>query len=766
MFEITYNDKENLEMYKECGKAYRNGEYDFTFENRFIIYNALLRNKLEYIALDTVTGQSSHIVSRNSSDKILKENYRKIITDILYSIKYTGDTRYKTLYDEDPVELIDTIFRVVLPANRYKIREEQIRLSKKMFYGFTEKQIAICEAEVGTGKTLAYLVAAFAAKIYYEKNYNISGPITISTATVELQKNLVEKEIPNLSKMLEEYQLIKRPFITVLRKGKEHYFCPFRLETLEKDLKENLDKHRDLLEILNVIKNKTYGIDLDKYAINGSIKSRICVKGSCSGCKVKDTCPYNKMIKTAMTSPFVDFQVTNHNMYLMSQKNKKNGTNLLLQKSSFVVLDEAHRIKEIAEEVFGETLCEKDIMTYITNVKTSVADKNFSKEYKKLLSDLFEENINFFNAFKTILETEEIEEDTNMVIELSKEAKETLNKISALVSKIELHKSKNRNGLAVTGEMLIKTLRTLSASEKNITWIKRDENGVFSLCCSPCDINNILWERVWDCNSNHVLTSGTMSDGNDFEYFKTELGIDKANQRLVLESITNSPFDYANHTRLYLPYNMPLPDNGSEAYIAKISKEILNIIQTTNGHTAILFTSYKVLQAVYKKLELQLSKYNVICMTRGNKSAISKFKKADNGVLFASGAMWEGVDCIGDCLSSVIIVRLPFPMRNAVTEVKKTGYKTVRTFVDDYCVPSMLIKLRQGVGRLIRSETDTGLISILDPRVMSDIYSDKVLCALDKYPVIETLQEAREFLEEVKTEKYFKCNYDSINTKS
>ena len=211
---------------------------------------------------------------------------------------------------------------------------------------------------------------------------------------------------------------------------------------------------------------------------------------------------------------------------------------------------------------------------------------------------------------------------------------------------------------------------------------------------------------------------------------------------------------------------MPLPDNGSEAYVEKISKEILNIIQTTNGHTAILFTSYKVLQAVYKKLELQLSKYNVICMTRGNKSAISKFKKADNGVLFASGAMWEGVDCIGDCLSSVIIVRLPFPMRNAVTEVKKTGYKTVRTFVDDYCVPSMLIKLRQGVGRLIRSETDTGLISILDPRVMSDVYSDKVLCALDKYPVIETLQEARAFLEEVKTEKYFKCNNDSINTKS
>ena len=133
-----------------------------------------------------------------------------------------------------------------------------------------------------------------------------------------------------------------------------------------------------------------------------------------------------------------------------------------------------------------------------------------------------------------------------------------------------------------------------------------------------------------------------------------------------------------------------MPIECGKEYIERISDEILNIIKATNGHTAILFTSYKVLQDVYRTLEGQLSDYQVFGMTRGNKRAIADFKKSKNGVLFASGSMWEGVDCVGDCLSSVIIVRLPFPLRGAITETKKKEYTSVQHFVDEYCVPSML----------------------------------------------------------------------------
>ena len=146
---------------------------------------------------------------------------------------------------------------------------------------------------------------------------------------------------------------------------------------------------------------------------------------------------------------------------------------------------------------------------------------------------------------------------------------------------------------------------------------------------------------------------------------------------------------------------------------------------------------------------------DTICMTRSNKNAITDFKKSKNGILFASGSMWEGVDCVGDCLSSVIIVRLPFPMRSALMEEKKNNCDSVGDFVDRYCTPNMLIKLRQGVGRLIRCESDTGVVSILDPRAISKSYSGKIGQALHKFPKVDSAQEIESFMRGVKDEEYY-----------
>ena len=158
---------------------------------------------------------------------------------------------------------------------------------------------------------------------------------------------------------------------------------------------------------------------------------------------------------------------------------------------------------------------------------------------------------------------------------------------------------------------------------------------------------------------------------------------------------------------------------------------------------------------VYRNLSDKLAKYELYKMTRGTNSVISDFKKSENGILFASGSMWEGVDCVGDCLSSVIIVRLPFPIRSVLMEEKKNCCFDVKEFVNRYCTPNMLIKLRQGVGRLIRSETDTGVISILDPRARALSYTGKVFKAMEKYPVIRTIEEVSEFIKTIKSKDYF-----------
>ena len=247
-----------------------------------------------------------------------------------------------------------------------------------------------------------------------------------------------------------------------------------------------------------------------------------------------------------------------------------------------------------------------------------------------------------------------------------------------------------------------------------------------------------------------------MSDGTDFSFFKRENGLDRISNHMLLETSTPSPFDYAHNTRLYIPNDIPFPDNDNEEYIKCLSERIVQLVNATNGHTAILFTTYKVLQAVYEQTKERLGNYDVICMTRSNKTAIADFKKSKNGVLFASGSMWEGVDCIGDTLSSVIIVRLPFPRRCATMEQKKNECNDVSEFVKEYAVPEMLIKLRQGAGRLIRCESDTGVLSILDSRASeSGAYRNRVLTALDKYPLVNTIEEISDFMQTIKSAEYF-----------
>lgn len=754
MFEITYSDNETFEAYQNAGKAYKKGVYDFTFEHRYIIYHANLRNQVGYIAIDMTTGLASCVITKNPGNHYTKASYRRLIPQILYSVKYTGDMRYLNRFADDPMKVIDSIFRVVLPNNGYNIREEQISLAKKMYIGFTEKQVSLCEAEVGTGKTLSYLVAAIVAKHHNGITYGQNLPITITTSSIELQKALVEREIPNLSRMLMDYHIIDEPLTAVLRKGKEHYLCRYRFDDFLKNIRLYPEKYASTIELLEKMADLPAGIDLDRYRISGAIKSRICIKGTCAGCAQKKECVYNEFAKRMYNLPELDFQVTNHNMYLMSQKTKTKDHPPLLRESCFVVVDEAHKFKEAAEDTFGERISEKDILRYVNSVKILCSPKFNRDKYKEFLASLIKESEALFNSLRK-KQNSDIEDERGNIISLSAFQSGKLNKIMYLIDKIEGMKIKRNYGIPVTGVYLKTAITAINKTSKSTIWLDTDENGVLSLCSTPKDINNILRSKVWDRNVSHVLTSGTISDGTDFEYFKAENGLEFIPHRLLLESRTESPFDYANHTRLYIPKGMPIPDNDSEDYFKTIADEIYKIIQATNGHTAILFTSYKTLSLVHELLKDKLTAYDTICMTRSNKNAITDFKKSKNGILFASGSMWEGVDCVGDCLSSVIIVRLPFPMRSALMEEKKETCDSVGDFVDRYCTPNMLIKLRQGVGRLIRCESDTGVVSILDPRATSKSYSGKVGQALHKFPKVNSTEELECFMRSVKKESYY-----------
>ena len=181
-----------------------------------------------------------------------------------------------------PLDVIKTIFLTILPEYGFVVREEQIKLSQNMYLGLTGKQVAICEAEVGAGKTLAYLIASFVAKERYTAEYGFSLPVTISTSSIELQKMIVEKEVPQLSRMLQDYGLIKHPLSAVVRKGKEHYFCKARCYDYLNKLMAHKEKYQKLLDYFTVNKIAVRAFDLDTWDMPAAIKGKICVKGRSS----------------------------------------------------------------------------------------------------------------------------------------------------------------------------------------------------------------------------------------------------------------------------------------------------------------------------------------------------------------------------------------------------------------------------------------------------------------------------------------------------
>ncbi len=752
MFDITY--KENALSPDRV--IQERATYDFTFENRFHIYHRPRRKLLEYIALDKRTNRTSLVVERQAP--LLKEEYPLLIPDILFSIKYTGDMRYTGAIEYTAENLIDLIFRVIMPKYGYAIREQQIQMAKHIHQGLTTKKVTLCEAEVGSGKTMAYLVAGYVAK-QEDTSYKHTGyPVMISTSSIELQKAIMDKEIPALSRMLKAEGLIKKPLQAILRKGKEHYFCPRRYQELLDSLLQYPDKYGKTIQSLRGMDLCSWALDLDRLPLQAHVKGRICVKGSCNKCPRAAECRYAKFLASATDPHKYDFQITNHNLFLTAQKLRdgQSGKRGLLP-CNFCIVDEAHKLPETALAVFGSQISFSEVEDYLRSVvyhhRPDMLDH---AAYKRLLTEAARANKKLLSMFDHY-RFDAQEDVCEVKFELTPAMASTIVTLGEKLDRIGkwlLPPGAN----ASSASALTEKLAAFLVPAENLYWISYDKiTQQKALCCMPTDLQEHLSKALWkQPNTHYALTSGTMRDDTGFSFFKEELGITNClDDHCILEYTCGSPFDYKNHTRLYISENTPLPDMKDPDYIPAIAREVIRLIRATNGHTAVLFTSYRVLNEVYDQVAEQLTDYDLIKMTRSNKTAISQFKESKNAILFASGCMWEGVDCPGDILSSVIIVRLPFPLRTQALESKRESCANTGEFVQKYAVPQMLIKLRQGAGRLIRTETDTGILAILDARAAKGgPYRARVLKALNKYPQVSSISKAAAFIDSVKDRSY------------
>lgn len=752
MFEMNRKDAMTFRTLPLKGLVGVTYYYDFTLMNRYVIFHSMSGIYAKYHVFDKAT----RIQRRILDSRILycEKNHSLLIPFVMYALRNENGHPWSTKIQGniEQQDLVNMIFRGVMPQLGFAIREEQIQMAKTMLEGLSKKKITLFEAGVGTGKTMGYLVAAFLVTRTETIYQYMQNPITIATSSIDLQRELVEKEIPKLSNALMRVGIIDRPLRVVVRKGKEHYFCVRRYFSLMRDLRQHSDKYQRQIDLLDSLDLAYHGFDLDEVNIPNYLKQKICVSSSCRNCPQRIMCKYDEYMQFCKTRGAYDIQVTNHNMLLMSQKLKASGEADLLQDSNYFVIDEAHKLMEAANSIYGVELSRGD-MFLLTDVLGNYVAKS-AKEYSRF-SDLLErlESLNK-KLFKSILAEVTSKED-RVSMKLSPAVVQMIDDLIVTINQINKYSLKDYQ--VVRCQNMIATLRMLK-SKKNMCWIELDGGTeTATLTSIPANISDLISKDLWQTpNSHWVLTSGTICDDSGFSYFKAELGMNKQiSEHSILEGRSGSPFDYGKNARLYIPDDLPLPTGEYEPYICAIAERIAQLVEATNGHTAVLFTSYRALNDVYNLLEKRLAHYPLMRMSRSNKLAINQFKESGNGVLFASGSMWEGIDCAGDILSSVIIVRLPFPARSQMMEFKKEQFGNVLNFVDSYATPQMLIKLKQGAGRLIRTEQDTGVVSVLDARAARHgAYHQRVRNAFNQYPLVHSVDEVRNFMSQVKTEEY------------
>lgn len=680
------------------------------------------------------------------------------------------------------LEIIGYIFTDVLPRYGYTVRENQVSLAAHILEAIQRRAVSLAESEVGTGKTHAYLAAAVLARRgrlndfwlrghYPSQSYADSAymPAVVATSSIALQRAIVADYIPEISRVLMEHDIIREPLTCVVRKGKEHFLCEKRLREFCEDADAQTGARlQSLLE-------EDASCDLaDAEGLTPYMKRKICITGKCAAdCPCVAHCRYQRYMMEA-NDPKVDFQITNHNYFLADILHRINGKRPLLPHYQLVVIDEAHKFLQAARQMYGLELAAAEIPPLVEGIHLFTDGKATNGiNVHRLAKKLDGQNKRLFRQLEENLPGVDDEAERFPAVidaqagrHLKNIAGIAADLIAAIGDSYTAPRFKERKSQAVWAlERIGEKAAALQNREGLICWLEGfgpdGQSGVAGagdakLCAIPKDLDARLCGDIWSGGIPAILTSGTLSAGGDFSRIKRSLGISFLDDTRVMETTKPSPFDHQSNTLLYLSDSVPFPDNKDKGYLSAVAREVERLILAAHGHTAVLFTSYNTMGMVYSMLRARSLPFPLYQMGRRDTAALEKFKAGKNGVLFASGALWEGIDIPGDTLSLLIIVKLPFAAPDPIGEYEKGLYGGMDAYKAKALVPDMLVKLKQGFGRLIRAEADTGVCAILDSRARKGApYHSRVLAALPPCRATDDIAEVRAFLMSKKSPSFF-----------
>lgn len=667
----------------------------------------------------------------------------------------------KTIEFKTDEEMIDWTFRQALPKYGFKIREPQIELCKQMTKALDNHQISLSEAEVGTGKTYAYLVACIVnrhfreddlwSRMNYPHSYDFTlttpMPFVIATSSIELQNAIINDYIPKLSQILMKEKIITKPLTVALRKGKRNYICDEKLLDYIRDLQGSKKPPKNLGPLIEVATNDE--IDLDNIAgLSNYDKRRISVNRCPKDCDHKFNCAYYSFQEENL-NPDILFQVCNHNYYIADLNHKRTGLKNLLPCYRGVIIDEAHKFEDALNGMYKKKLHKNDLLITLGRISKKLEGTPYYKRVKEIRKHAIHHINLLYDSFNNQIDSDELNVSSQFAVKITKKHIFRIKLIASYFTELEkmlMEKYKSRcpykNIISEIKEVMV----SFVCNKINIHWIERNKWGSFDKLYSlPLGINKTYQNQIWQRSLPVILTSGTLSINNDFHYIRNKLGLDIITENKYDETSKKSPFDYNRNCLIYLSESTITPKQKDEVYIKSISNEIIKLTDATKGRSLILFTSYKVLHKVHEHIKDKVN-YPIIVSDRGNRAAVDKFKKTTNGILLSTDA-WEGVDIEGELLSSLIITKLPFPIPNIDQKLIKKEYNDFFTYLQSEIIPAMQIKLKQGAGRLIRSETDRGVICILDNR-----YQKETLAALPKCRVTNDIDTISLFLDSQNTE--------------
>jgi len=626
----------------------------------------------------------------------------------------------------------------------YENRPGQLEMARAMERAFTEKRHLVVEAGTGTGKTLAYLLPAL----------RLGQRVIISTGTRNLQEQIFFKDIPFLESLL-------GPLHVSYMKGRSNYLCRHKLYSLRDQPIltgiEMVDQFRTISEWEQTSEHGDRA-ELSTLPENSPLWSRLDARGEAclgSGCPNYEPCFITQMRRRALES---DIVIVNHHLFFADLALRRQAQNApdagVLPEAAAVVFDEAHELEEVASSYFGVSISNLRFEELARDVEILLRAKQALSAGLTTAAQLVRERARMF--FAALPEPKGMEgrmpfEDREEFLEHSGDVYlGVLNTLDRLTGELErLRGVEEASGLRKRTVELRNQLAFLMESGDRgfVHWIERrgatgmrQSGSHVWLQATPIEIASLLTNDLFETTPSVVLTSATLTVQGNFDHIRRRLGMTTARELVV-----PSHFRYGEQALLYLPPEMPEPrDPGfTRAAVDKICE----VLEITQGRAFCLFTSYSQMNQVYEQLIARVGYPLLLQGTAPRNALLEEFRMTPNAVLLGTSSFWQGVDVQGEQLSCVIIDKLPFavPSDPVVSARMKAIEAEGGNAFAEYQIPSAVISLKQGFGRLIRSLEDRGVLVLLDPRLQRQRYGRVFLESLPPYRVTQHLADVKKF---------------------